>query len=60
MSMMPPDAFSGRQAHGGTVISPARGEPAQGRNYPVPAGWRSMLRPTALHVNKCNEILKGR
>jgi len=58
MSEMPSNI---RQAHGGTVISPIRGEPPKGVNYPVPAGWgRLRTRATTLMVQKANEILKGR
>jgi hypothetical protein len=60
MSAIPPGFFPSRSVHGGTVISPARGEPAKGTNYPVPTGWRSVLRATSAMVTKCNEILKGR
>lgn len=59
MSEMPSNNF--RQAHGGTVISPFRPEPAKGVNYPVPVGWgRLKQRVTTQMVQKCNEILKGR
>ena len=41
-------------------MSPPRGEPAKGTNYPVPVGWGPVPRATPAMVQKCQEILKGR
>ncbi|MBN1605648.1 MAG: hypothetical protein JW940_03405 [Polyangiaceae bacterium] len=53
------DTSAGRPAHGGTVVSPPRPEPAKGTNYPVP-GYHVVKRATPTMVAKCQEILHGR
>lgn len=53
-------ASTGRLAHGGTVVSPPRPEPAKCKNYPVPGYHVLKKRPTSTMVAKCNEIRAGR